>query len=199
MKKNITFASNVLLLDVAFLNNTVGHVKKLMAGRLGRNLPDADLVNWLICLALDGGLRGDGNELQILLVADEDTSLLQDCQPSGIGDLDGKACQTLLGEFSFSWVPSAGMVSRADLFAELVKLALDAKEVERLLLVPNFYEYAETLTKTLLDFVQEVKAENALDKVLCFLLEEPDRALPCRMDLLTYSLMHVWGIAPEDL
>ena len=70
-KKDIIFAPNVLLLDAAFLNGTVRDIKLLMGNKLGRELPDTDLVDWLICLALDGGLRGESNELQVLWVADE--------------------------------------------------------------------------------------------------------------------------------
>lgn len=199
MEKNITFAPNVLLLDVAFLNDTVYRSKRMLVEKLGRELPDTDLVDWLICLALDGGLRGEGHALQVLLVTDEGIRTLQGCTPGSLDELDGKACQTPLGEFSFSVVPSAGLVSRADLFNELVKLALDAKEVERLLLVPHFYEYGERLAKALHDFSLEAEDEEALGKALCFLLEEPDESLSCRTDLITYSLMHVWGIAPDDL
>lgn len=198
-KNHITFTPDVLLLDVTFLNDTVYNAKRLLAERLRRALPDTDLVAWLLCLALDGGLRGEGRVVQILLVADEGVHALQGCAPGLLEELDGKACRTPLGEFSFSVVPSAGMVTRADLFCELAKLALDAQEVEHLLLVPYFYEYGEKLRKTFRDFTLEAEDEKALGKALCFLLEEPDGGLPCRADLVTYSLMHVWGIAPEDL
>lgn len=198
-KKDIIFAPNVLLLDAAFLNGTVRDIKLLMGNKLGRELPDTDLVDWLICLALDGGLRGESNELQVLWVADEGVRQMPGCIPSALEELDGQACQTPIGEFSFSVVPSAGLVSRADLFAELMKLALDAKEVKRLLLVPDFYEYGEKLAKTLHDFNTESDEDDALGKVLCFLLEERDGGFPCSIDLITYSLMHIWGIAPDDL
>ena len=47
-KKDIIFAPNVLLLDAAFLNGTVRDIKLLMGNKLGRELPDTDLVDWLI-------------------------------------------------------------------------------------------------------------------------------------------------------
>ena len=199
MEKNqITFASNVLLLDVTFINETVYGAKRFLGERLGRELPDTDLVDWMICLGLDGGLRGGMNEMQILLVGDEGAHELKGCVPAALEELDGKACQTSLGEFSFSVVPSAGMVSRAALFNELAQLALDAKEVERLMLVPRFHEYGEELTKTLHDFCEEKECDGA-DKALCFLMEEPEEPLRCRTDLATYSLLHIWGVSAEDL
>lgn len=199
-KKNITFAPNVILLDVAFLNGTIDEARKLLSQKLARELPATDLVNWLMCLALDGGLRRGGNEVQVLLVADDGCRSLQGCTPSTPDELDGKACQTPLGEFAFSVVNPADMVPRAALFTELAGLALDAKETERLLLVPDFRAYGDRLERELQDFGKEAGNSAALDKAICFLLEGTENAqLPCRTDLLTYSLMHVWGIAPDDL
>lgn len=198
MENKITFSSNVLLLDVTFLNGTVYHAKQFLSERLGRDLPDTDWIDWLVCVALDSGLRGENQEVQVLLVADEDTPVLAGCTPSGWRELDGKACRTSLGEFSFSVVPSAGLVSRDKLYNELVQLALDAKEVEKLILVPQFYEYGEELAKTLRDFCKEKEEEKA-GKAICFLMEETRESLPCEVDLATFSLMHIWGISPDDL
>ena len=197
MEKNITFAPNVLLMDTAFINETVYKSHKFLSERLGHQLPETDLVDWLVCLALDGGLRGEDNEVQVLLVADEDTHTLRGCVPAALEELDGKACRTSLGAFSFSVVPSAGLVSRSKLYNELVQLALDAKEVERLLLVPHFSAYGEDLAKTLRDFCEE-KEEEEIGKALCFLMEEVREVLPCRVDLVTFSLLHIWNVSPED-
>lgn len=198
MEKNITFAPNVLLMDTAFINETVYKSRYFLSRRLERVLPETDLIDWLICLGLDGGLRGMQNEMQILLVADEAVHTLKDCTPASLAELDGKACRTSLGEFSFAVVLSAGLVSRSKLYNELVQLALDAKEVNRLMLVPHFHEYGEDLVKTLRDFCEE-KEEEMAGKAICFLMEETSESLPCEVDLATFSLMHIWGIAPEDL
>lgn len=199
MEKNtITFAQNVLLLDVTCINETVYGAKRFLGERLGRKLPDTNLVDWLICLGLDAGLRGEENEVQVLLVADEDAHWLKECEPADLSELDGNACRTSLGEYAFSVVPSAGMVSRAALFNELVQLALDAKEVERLMVVPRFSEYGQELAKTFHDFCEDKELDQA-DKALCFLMEEPEGVLRCRTDLATYSLLHIWGVSPEDL
>ena len=161
MEKNITFAPNVLLLDTAFINDTVYKSRQFLSERLGRELPETDLIDWLICLGLDGGLRGQENELQVLLVADETVRTLNGCTPTAL-------------------------VPRSKLYNELVQLALDAKEVERLMLVPHFYEYGEDLGKTLREFCEE-KQEDEVGKALCFLMEETHEVLPCK------------GIAPDDL
>ena len=197
MDKNITFSSDVILLDVAFLRE-ITISKHFLGDRLQRELPDTDLVKWLVCLALDAGLRGAEHEVQVLLVADGLTQALDGFLPASLEELDGKACQTALGEFSFSVVPSAGMVSRAELFEDLTKLALDAQEVECLVLVPHFYEYGEKLAKAFQAFCEATKV-GRIDKALCFLMERPDSDLLCSWDLATYSLMHIWGISPADL
>lgn len=197
MNNHITFSSNLILLDVSFLNETVATAKHILEEKLNRELPDIDLVNWLVYLALDAGLRGTVHEVQVLLVVDEGIQTLKGFVPFSIQEMDGKACQTALGEFSFALVPSAGMVSRADLFEELTRLALDAKEVGCLMLVPDFYEYSARVIKSLHDFCKAAEISNA-EKAVCFLMKEPATDLLCRWDFATYSLMHAWGITSND-
>ena len=57
MEDKIKFPANVILIDVAFLNEVVYGAKNFLEGKLGRKLPDVDLPAWLSYLALDAGLR----------------------------------------------------------------------------------------------------------------------------------------------
>lgn len=197
MNNRITFLSNVIILDVSFLNGTVADAKHVLEENLRRKLPDTDIVNWLICLALDAGLRGATHDIQVLFVVDEGVQSLKSSVPCSLLELNGKACQTALGEFSFVAVSSAGMVSRADLFEELTRLALDAKEVKCLMLVPHFCEYGARVIKSIQNYCKAAEISNA-EKAICFLMEEPATDLLCRWDFATYSLMHTWGITSED-
>lgn len=64
----LKFSERVILLDVAFLNRTVGMVQEVMSARLGRPLPKLDLAAWLDCLLLDAGIRDFSSaEVQVLL------------------------------------------------------------------------------------------------------------------------------------
>ena len=47
MEDKIKFPANVILIDVAFLNEVVNGAKNFLEGKLGRKLPDVDLPAWL--------------------------------------------------------------------------------------------------------------------------------------------------------
>jgi len=177
----IKFSENVVLLDVAFLNGWVSNVRQIMGERLGRELPRLDLVEWLTCLLLDAGVRGEGNEVQVLLLhaADGDKKLAC-CVPDSLAELDGKACATPLGEFSFA----------------CVTLLLNSENLKTLLLLPS----AEVADEKLEDLMVQAKkdmgvgAEKNLQCTHWFRMAPPEHELPCKWCLVTYSLAYMLDI-----
>ena len=107
MEDKIKFPANVILIDVAFLNEVVYGAKNFLEGKLGRKLPDVDLPAWLSYLALDAGLREQENEVEVLLVHTPAADVLKCCEPSDVNKLNHQACRTPLGEFAFSSVTSS--------------------------------------------------------------------------------------------
>ena len=99
MEDKIKFPANVILIDVAFLNEVVYGAKNFLEGKLGRKLPDVDLPAWLSYLALDAGLREQENEVEVLLVHTPAADVLKCCEPSDVNKLNHQACRTPLGEF----------------------------------------------------------------------------------------------------
>jgi hypothetical protein len=136
MEDKIKFPANVILIDVAFLNEVVYGAKNFLEGKLGRKLPDVDLPAWLSYLALDAGLREQENEVEVLLVHTPAADVLKCCEPSDVNKLNHQACRTPLGEFTFSSVTSSGLVSTEELFLDLMNLALDSADVKCLMLCP---------------------------------------------------------------
>ena len=134
MEDKIKFPANVILIDVAFLNEVVYGAKNFLEGKLGRKLPDVDLPAWLSYLALDAGLREQENEVEVLLVHTPAADVLKCCEPSDVNKLNHQACRTPLGEFAFSSVTSSGLVSTEELFLDLMNLALDSADVKCLML-----------------------------------------------------------------
>ena len=118
MEDKIKFPANVILIDVAFLNEVVYGAKNFLEGKLGRKLPDVDLPAWLSYLALDAGLREQENEVEVLLVHTPAADVLKCCEPSDVNKLNHQACRTPLGEFTFSSVTSSGLVSTEELFLD---------------------------------------------------------------------------------
>lgn len=200
MENNIKFSENVILVDVSFLNETVGDIKSFMGERLGRELPDVDLPAWFSYLALDAGLEKGDNEIQVLLVHDGGVEALPHSQPTSLKELDGKACRTPLGEFAFSCVTAADITTSADLFLDLMNLALDSADVKRLALVPFHRLYADRVEEGIRKFFEKKeKKEGDGCQAVYFIMAAPEKPVPCTCDSVLYSLSHVLGIQPEEL
>lgn len=200
MENDIKFASNVILVDVSFLNVTASEIKSFASRQLGRKLPDVDLPTWLSYLTLDAGLHDGNNEIQVLLVHDGKTSSLSCCRPSDLEELDGMACRTPLGEFTFSYVTAAGITSSADLFLDLMDLAWDAENVELLALVPFHGQYADWVEDELwrLSSKKMQRARRAF-RTVYFTASSPKNPIPCRHISAFYSLSYALGIQPGEL
>lgn len=198
MESEIKFLKKVLLVDVAFLNDMVYNVTEFLSERLGRELPKLDLPGWLSYLALDAGLREGDNEIQVLLIHNGTAHQLKCCEPSDLESLHGMACRTPLGEFVFSVVSSSGMVSDEELFVDLMSLALDSADVERLMLVPFQATYGEKVEEKLRQFFRDRKSEEQ-GKAVYFTMQEPLQPILCQWDFVNFSLMHALGIKSDEL
>lgn len=198
MEQKVNFAENVAVIDVAFLNEIVSNSRSFLEKKIGRTLPPLDLVGWLECLAWDAGIETMDNEMQIILVHDESCHTLRHCEPSDLDNLDGKACRTKVGEMAFHCVTPARITNPEELFLDLMTLALDAKEVKRLLLVPFQPLYGDRVEDGLRKFFRG-KEEKEWDKAIYFTLEEPMEPAGFRWELVFYSLGHALGIKPDEL
>lgn len=198
MEDKIKFSENVILIDVAFLDEVVCGAKKFLEGKLGRELPPVDLPAWLSYLALDAGLREQANKVDVLLVHDPASHVLRCCEPSDLDSLNQRACRTPLGEFSFFTVPSSGLVSMEELFLDLMNLALDTAEVKCLMLLPFHQLFGNRVEERLSDFFKDKKEEER-GKVVYFAQAEPLAAIHCRWEPVFFSLAHVFGIKPDEL
>lgn len=192
------FSENVMLVDTEFLNGWVLKLRQVMSEALGRNLPDLDLVTWLTYLALDAGVRGEGNEIQVVLLHNEGERALQGCVPANLDELDGQACRTALGEFTFFSTDPAGIASREDMYMELMNFIQDAAEVKRLMLLPFCRKHGQASEDTLWKFVNEKKGKVS-EKVLYFAPERLSETFPARWDWVGYSLMRAYNIKPGEL
>lgn len=198
MEDKVKFSENVILIDVAFLNDIVCNARTFFGARLGRELPQLDLPAWLSYLALDAGLREGDNEIQVLLMHDDDTGNLTCCVPSELDKLNGMACRTPLGEFQFASVSVAGMVSCEELYLDLMNLALDSADVKVLMLVPFHPSYGDRIGEALHKFFNG-KSKEECNKAIFFAMEKPAKPLPCTWDFVIFSLARAFGIKSDEL
>ena len=191
-KPQIKLAETVVLIDAAFLNFVITDIKNYFEKTLQRSLQEIDLSMLTTYITLDAGITEAKNEVQFLFVYDKESSRLQYCQPSDLQEeLNGVAFQSPYGEYSFASVPSEGMVSREDLFLDLLSIVSDSADVKRMIVISFNEEYGKKVT----DALHEVKGK----EVIQFLMNEPELPVDYKWDMLAFPVMQALGIKAEEL
>ena len=191
-KPQIKLSETVVLIDAAFLNFVITDIKNYFEKTLQRSLQEIDLSLFTSYLTLDAGINEGKNEVQFLFVYDKESRHLQHCQPSDLQEeLNGVAFQSPYGEFSFAGGPSEGMVSREDLFMDLLSVVSDSVDVKRMIVVSFNEEYGKKVT----DVLQGLKGK----EVMQFRMNEPEIPVNYKWDMLAFPVMHSLGIRAEEL
>lgn len=192
MSEKIHLSENVLLIDVAFLNFVMSDLKRYFEPLLKRQLPDVDFSELSTYLALDAGITEGKNEIQTLLVYDDESAALENCSPSNLKEeLNGVAFTNQFGEFSFASVPCADMVSREDLYLDLLHIVLDSADVKKLILISFNEEYGAKVTEALKDVQGK--------EIVQFRMNEPEEVVNYQWEMLAYPVMQAFGIKAEEL
>ena len=193
MDEKIKFPSHVLLIDAAFLNLVVTDLKKYFEKTLMRELQEIDLSELVTYIVLDAGMVVGDNQIQILMVYDKDSAQLSNCRPSDLSaELNGVAFKSQFGEFSFASVPCEEMVSREELYLDLLSIVLDSADVERLILVSFNEEYGDKVMERL----KGVKNKETIQ----FRMNEPEESIEgYQWEMLAYPVMQALGIRGEEL
>lgn len=191
-KPQIKLAETVVLIDAAFLNFVITDIKGYFEETLHRSLQEIDLSMLATYMTLDAGITEGKNEVQFLFVYDKESSRLQYCQPSDLQEeLNGVAFQSPYGEYSFASVPSEGMVSREDLFLDLLSIVSDSADVKRMIVISFNEEYGKKVT----DALYEVKGK----EITQFRMNEPELPVDYKWDMLAFPVMQALGIKAEEL
>ena len=199
MAENVKLAENVILVDVAYFNDVVKDLKRYFELQLGRPLQNIYVEEWASYLALDSGVRDKDNNIEVLVAHDSQTNKLLHCDPSDLNkDLNGVGYTNQLGEFTFTSVSSEGLVPRANLYLDLLNIALNSADVKRLMLVPFIDDYGAKLMEVLDEYLRNADTENS-KRLFLFNMDEPAHPLGCKWDLLGYSMMRALGIKAEEL
>ena len=167
-------------------------MKRYFEETLQRSLQEIDLSMLTTYLTLDAGIAEGKNEVQFLFVYDKESGNLAHCQPSDLEkELNGVAFQSPYGEYSFASVPSEGMVSREDLFLDLLSIVADSADVKKMILVSFNEEYGKKVT----DALNEVQGK----EIIQFRMNEPDTPVAYKWDMLAFPVMQALGIRADEL
>ena len=191
-KPQIKLSETVVLIDAAFLNFVITDMKRYFEETLQRSLQEIDLSMLTTYLTLDAGIAEGKNEVQFLFVYDKESGNLTHCQPSDLEkELNGVAFQSPYGEYSFASVPSEGMVSREELFLDLLSIVADSADVKKMILVSFNEEYGKKVT----DALNEVQGK----EIVQFRMNEPDTPVAYKWDMLAFPVMQALGIRADEL
>lgn len=199
------WGENVIIADAEYIDNVAFNLIVNFERMIGRHIPQADMAQWAECVALDGGVNPDDaetkdKETNVILVHDMKTKEMNNFNPSSFtNEYEGQAFKGDLGEFSFLTVASdekSETMTKTDIIADVLAAMADEPQVKRVMLVPNLEKEGT------LDVLQPVLRHldrQCQDKRITLLAMQPLTGMPCRTEILGYSLMAALGIKAEEI
>ena len=193
--KETKWESNVILVDADYVDKVAFDLTVNFERMIGRRIPQADMAQWLECVALDGGLRPQTSvvspQTSIQVVLLHKRVQMDNFTPGRFAELDGKAFEGRLGEFLISCVPVEDLTTMDDLFVDSMQVVANAEEVKRLIVVPD--------AEHIFNKVREGLRHADPDKHVTVLAMQPMEGGNFRQEILGYSLMAALGIRSEEI
>ena len=101
---NIKWSENVIIADADYIDKVAFDLIVNFERMINRRIQPADMAQWAVCIALDGGLREGEHETQLVLIHSQQSKAMQNFRPSDYEkDLNAQAFKDpRLGEFVIS-------------------------------------------------------------------------------------------------
>lgn len=190
---------NVILIDADYVDKVAFNLIVNFERMLERQIPKADMARWLECVALDGGLRpADAGATQVVLIHTRGKQQMDNFAPGHFGnELDGKAFDGQLGEFSISAYPIEEIADGDTFFEEALQLVAAQKNVRRVMVIPNAEDsYIYNNVREVLRHVDDSTSE--MKRITVFAMQ-PMPGGNFRQEILGYSLMAALGISADEI
>ncbi|MEI3052599.1 MAG: DUF6621 family protein [Prevotella sp.] len=194
---NIKWSENVIIADADYIDRVAFDLTVNFERMINRRIQPADMAQWAVCIALDGGLREGEHETQVVLIHDKKSIAMKNFRPSNYEtDLNAKAFKDdKLGEFIFSSYPTEEKMAGKDEFlVEVARTVCNAKEVKRVMVIPNS-EDGDAYDQ-LRDMLRKVDDD---DKRITLFAMQPMPGGNFRQEILGYSLMSALGISAKEI
>ena len=194
---NIKWSENVIIADADYIDRVAFDLTVNFERMINRRIQPADMAQWAVCIALDGGLREGEHETQVVLIHDKKAIAMKNFRPSNYEtDLNAKAFKDdKLGEFIFSSYPTEEKMAGKDEFlVEVARTVCNAKEVKRVMVIPNS-EDGDAYDQ-LRDMLRKVDDD---DKRIPLFAMQPMPGGNFRQEILGYSLMNALGISAKEI
>ena len=194
---NIKWSENVIIADADYIDRVAFDLTVNFERMINRRIQPADMAQWAVCIALDGGLREGEHETQVVLIHDKKAIAMKNFRPSNYEtDLNAKAFKDdKLGEFIFSSYPTEEKMAGKDEFlVEVARTVCNAKEVKRVMVIPNS-EDGDAYDQ-LRDMLRKVDDD---DKRITLFAMQPMPGGNFRQEILGNSLMNALGISAKEI
>lgn len=192
---NIKWSENVIVADADYVDKVAFDLTVNFERMIGRRIPPADMSQWAVCVALDGGLRPGKHETQVVLIHDHKNPKMENFAPGTYAtELDGQAFDDpQMGEFTFADVATGEFAGNDVTMLDVLRNLLGHSEVKRIMLIPDETngELIETLRSTLRDANDEQR--------ITLLAMQPLVGGNYRQEILGYSLMRALGIDSNEI
>ncbi|MCH5307479.1 MAG: hypothetical protein J1E37_05310 [Prevotella sp.] len=192
------WCDNVILVDADYVDKVAFDLIVNFERMIGRQIPQADMALWLECIALDGGLLPIGkqhvasdNKQKTQVVLLHKQQAMKNFQPGRFEELDGQAFSGELGEMLISCVKVEEVTTMEQLFTESLQVIGNAKEVKRLMAVPD--------SDHIYNKVREALRYANPDQHITIFNMQPMSGGSFRQEILGYSLMAALGIKAEEI
>lgn len=218
--KNKHLGENIIIADADYVDKVAFNLIVNFERMIGRHIPQADMAQWVECIALDGGCQEKPAEAStpltsVILIHDVAKREMDNFNPGIFGDnlpphsdedidessvLNGRAFKGRLGEFSFSTLSGEAhqeTMTKADIFLDVLAALADEHHVRRIMLVPDLEQ--DKGMAGLLHPVLQFIDRSCPDKRVTTFAMEPLAGMPCRTDILGYSLMAALGVKADEL
>ena len=192
------WSDNIIIADADYIDNVAFNLIVNFERMLMRRIPQADLPKWAECIALDGGLRPlkyteQGTSTNVVLIHDKKRTGFDNFLPTDYAsELNGKAFNGLLGEFTINALAVDETTTKTRLLLDVVILACSHKDVKRIMIIPNAEE--GTTYEELRQLLRNVDGEK---RITVFTMQ-PLQGGNFRQEILGYSLMQALGIRGEE-
>lgn len=194
---NVKLSENIILADADYIDYVAFQLSVQFERMIGRRIPKADLSQWAVDIALDGGLRADGkdHETQLVLVHEKQNPKMDNFTPSLYDtELTGQAFKDeKLGEFLVNAYPVGDVVSKDDYILDTVNMVLGHDEVKRLMIIPNGEQ------GSIYEEVAGALRDAPEDKHITLFAMQPMPGGNFRQEILGYSLMNALGIKSDEI
>ena len=190
------WSENVIIVDADYVDKVAFELIVNFERMIGRRIPPADMAKWLVCVALDGGLREGDHQTQVVLIHDRGSRRMENFMPADYEtELNAQAFKdSKLGEFTISSYPVEDIVSKDDYMADVVQTIANLKEVKRIMIIPNAEQGSQyELTRKALSQIDDE------GKRITLLAMQPLTGGNFRQEILGYSLMTALGIKADEI